>query len=147
MARWLFYLQYSLLTLETLIYVLVYGGIAAVFCKLFHKMGEKWWSALIPGYNSYIFFRHTWKDNWPLPMFFSMIITLSHLLIPPLNNSNLMEAAVVIVNIIISFITCFNFYAAFDRGVGFIIFGIFLPPIALPICAFNPNFYYSGSRK
>lgn len=44
----------------TIITIIIAALTLLAMCKIFSKMGERWWKALIPIYNMYILFRRTW---------------------------------------------------------------------------------------
>lgn len=84
--------------------------------KFYKKMGEEGWVALIPIYNVYVFCKHAWGNGW-------MMLTW---LIP-------------FVGGIMAMATWFKLFQKFGKSTLFCIFGMFLTPIMLAICAFDKS--------
>ncbi len=87
-------------------------------CKLYVKAGQKWWEAIIPIYNGFIFLKIIKKSYWNFLL----------LLIP-------------VINIIFSIIFTHNFSKKFGHGVGFTIGLLFFPIIFFPVLAFGKSTY------
>ena len=49
--------------ISSLLYLACFVIMIIAEWKLFKKFGEKQWKSLIPGYNSYLMYRYTWKPS------------------------------------------------------------------------------------
>lgn len=89
--------------------------------KIFVKMEESGWKSLIPVYSSWILCKHAWDGKGA--MMFTWLI--------PVVGSYFMYA------------TWFKLFKKFGKSTGFAIFGMFITPIALAICAMSDAEYDS----
>lgn len=87
--------------------------------KIFAKMGEPWWKALIPFYNTWVLFEHMTEKN---------IMWFIFLFIPFLNIAS-------------TFFWIFRLPMVFGYGAGMGILNLFFPYIAMPIIAFGKSEY------
>lgn len=102
--------------LSVFIFIIV---ILAMF-KLFKKMDEPGWAAIVPLYNTWILCKHTWTTP---------ILGMVGMLIPGLN-------------FIFSIITIFKLCKKFDKGTLFCVLSIFFSPICLVILGLGKCEYY-----
>ena len=104
---------------------MLFGLIVAVVSllamwKLFVKMEEPGWAAIVPLYNTWILCKHTWSTP---------ILGMIGMLVPGLN-------------FIFSIITIFKLCKKFDKGTLFCILSIFFSPICLLILGLGKDEYY-----
>ena len=88
------------------------------FWFIFSKFGEPGWKAVIPFYNTYIWYKYTWGNGW----------YFLFLLVP-------------IANIVFYILTMIKTAKAFGHNEGFAVGLIFLPPVFLLILALNEDRY------
>ena len=88
------------------------------FWFIFSKFGEPGWKAVIPFYNTYIWYKYTWGNGWYFLFLF-----------------------VPIANIVFYILTMIKTAKAFGHTDGFAVGLIFLPPVFLLILALNEDRY------
>ena len=88
-------------------------------CKVFTKMGEPWWKAIIPFYNTWILVEKVTANN---------IMWFIFLFIP-------------ILNIVAYLYIYFRIPVTFGKGAGMGILDILFPYIVLPILGFGKSEY------
>ena len=84
--------------------------------KLFAKMGEPGWYAIVPILNTWKLFEHAMGNG----------LLMLTMLIPG-------------VNAVMSFICLWKLFQGFGKSTGFCVLGMFFSPIALLICAFDSS--------
>lgn len=109
-------------------------------CKVFDKAGEKWWKALIPLYNNWVFTKITGLAWW----WFVIALSLSTLVVMYSEND-----AVTIMGMAL-FLANFNYYynlsKKFGKSNGFAVLLSILPFIGLPILAFGSSNYNKTTK-
>ncbi len=98
-----------------LVLLVVFVLIIIAMWKIFDKAGEAGWKALIPYYNSYVLFQISCGNGW---------LFLITLLFPPF-----------------LYWQQWKLCQAFDKGVGFFILMLFLPPVAYLMLGFGDADY------
>ncbi len=94
-------------------------------CKIFVKMGRKWWEAIIPFYNAYVMAEMIFGNGlWFLCSFASFIPVVGYIVI-----------------LLYTIISCLRLSNSFKKGTGFGIGLIFLSPIFMLILAFGDAEY------
>lgn len=111
------------------IWALVILAIAIVVlvanCKIFVKMGRKWWEAIIPFYNLYVLSEKTFGNGWWFLLTFVSII-------PYIGT---------VLGILFSIIWSFRLGKSFKQSTGFCIGLILLSPIFTLILGFGDSEY------
>ena len=87
---------------------------------IFKKAGERWWKALIPGYNRYMLAKIVYGRKFAWVFVFSLFDSLS-----PYYTS----------------ITAYNMGLAFGRGIIFCLLSVFFPTVTRLILAFGKSEY------
>ncbi len=87
---------------------------------IFNKAGERWWKALIPGYNRYVLANIVYGKKFAWVFVFSLFDSLS-----PYYTS----------------ITAYNMGLAFGRGIIFCLLSVFFPTVTRLILAFGKSEY------
>ena len=87
---------------------------------IFKKAGERWWKALIPGYNRYVLANIVYGKKFAWVFVFSLFDSLS-----PYYTS----------------ITAYNMGLAFGRGIIFCLLSVFFPTVTRLILAFGKSEY------
>ncbi len=91
---------------------------------IFDKAYEPGWGALVPIYNSYLYFKITWGKGW---YFILMLIPIA--------------------NVVIAIITTFKLARAFGKGFWFGLGLLFLGAVFMGILAFGEASYYGVPEK
>ena len=86
--------------------------------KCYVKMGEPGWVSIVPYYNLWVLFKHTWDSGW---MMFTTLIPLA--------------------GPIIAMITYYKLFERFGKSTVFSVLGMFFTPIMMAICAFDDSIY------
>lgn len=94
-------------------------------CKIFTKMGRKWWEAIIPFYNMYVLAEKTFGNGWWFLLMFVSII--------PVVGS--------VLAILFSIIWSLRLGKSFAKGTGFCVGLILLSPIFTMILGFDDSVY------
>lgn len=92
--------------------------ILVAFWFIFEKFGEPGWKAVIPFYNTYIWYKYTWGCGWYFLFLF-----------------------VPIANVVFYILTMIKTAKAFGHDGGFAVGLIFLPPVFLLILGLNEDRY------
>ena len=125
--------------------------------KIFVKMGEPGWKAIIPFYSEYILFQKTWKTVYffaQLVSTFGAIVALyasgalvmpneSENMVTGIGNTPLLVVGVIlfIIALVISVLSYYHLSKSFGHGVGFTIGLLFLSIIFYLILAFDSSKY------
>lgn len=109
--------------------ILVLILIVIPFCKMFSKMGNKWYEALIPGHNSFVFITNAGKPGW-------WIFVCLLFLIPVLG---WIVGAILL--IIMHFSISIGMAKKFGKGAGFGVGMAILPFIFFPILGYGKASY------
>lgn len=102
---------------------------------LFKKLGEVWWKAIVPIYESYIQYSKFWGNGWLFLVPFVLGI---------LSAIPVIGFLFVIANIAFYCINHYKIAEAFGEGIGFTIGLILLPVVFYPILAFDKKHEYLG---
>ncbi len=121
-------------------------------CFIFKKAGEKWWKALIPIYNAYVFYKIAWKTEYFKAMLIAAIVygiayvfLYAGLLITSpggLLFLAILLFAVAVVMLVAEIALLRGLCKNFGAGVGFFFGLLFLPFIFFPILAFSKRYQY-----
>lgn len=94
-------------------------------CKIFVKMGRKWWEAIIPFYNMYVLAEKTFGNGWWfLLMFVSIIPVVGYIL-----------------GLLVTIIWSLRLGKSFGKSTGFCVGLILLSPIFTMIMGFDDSVY------
>ena len=108
--------------------------------KVFEKAGQSGWKAIIPIYNSYIFYKISWSIN-----FFWIFIAAGLLSSILRDSDNFLFAALAtitsIITLVLTFIQNQKLALAFNKGLGFTLGLFFLNPIFMLILGFGSSDY------
>ena len=111
--------------------------------KIFKKMGEPGWKAIIPFYNSYILYKRTWKT-----MFFwiALVIGIIAGVFQSLSQTMTDQATVfVIAALVLKIIGDNKLSKSFGHGAGFTVGLVFLNPIFKLILGFGSSKYVGNT--
>ncbi len=101
-------------------------------CKMFSKAGEKWWKALIPGYNTWIETKIAGLAWWWFPIFFGLTALTAAPKYAPVVGTMLF---------LVGFNYNRNVALKFGKGNGFAVLLTLLPVIGYPMLAFGSAQY------
>lgn len=133
-----YYLRYMLgnfISTYLVVLLLLLVFCIAVRILFFKKLGEAWWKAIVPIYESYIQYSKFWGNGW----LFLVPFALGILSVVPL-----IGFLFVIANIVFYCINKYKVAEAFGEGVGFTIGLVLLPIVFFPILAFDKKHEYLG---
>lgn len=120
------------------------------YWKIFVKMGEPGWKAIIPIYSSYTLYKKIWNIKWfVITLIVEIVLVITGSCIPVLamtSDKNAIIPAIIFVILIIAAIVltvmmCSKLSRAFGHGAGFTAGLFFLMPIFLLILAFSSDQY------
>lgn len=94
--------------------------------RLFEKAGEKWWYAIIPFYNAYVFQKITFgaDKGWTFILF----------IVPVLGP-------------LFAIYSLFKFFRAFGLNTGLAVVGIIVTPFVMIYIGFSDGYEYQGSQE
>ena len=129
--------------------LVMYVLLVIAFWKMFEKLGEPGWKAIIPLYNSYILYKYTWKRNmfWVslvLNVLGSILLTIGagNGTAATINQPMLWIGVVVLLaECVIAFIAAYKVSVAFEHGIGYFFGLIILPNIFYLILGFGKSRY------
>ena len=133
--------------------------VVIAFWKIFKKMGEPGWKAIIPFYNVYIIYKRCWKTS----MFWvTIIIALGAGILISAGGVTLTETgydtshitALGYVGAVVEFIAAvmgimceYFMYKSFGHGVGWLILSIFFPNIIALVLGFGSSQYIGNGSE
>jgi hypothetical protein len=102
-----------------LLYLAILVFLLVCIAKIYTKAGRKWWEAIVPIYNIYVFQKIVGRPGWWVLLYF----------IP-------------FVNFVVAIVNGVDLAKAFGRGLGTGLAYVFLPVIMAPIMAFSSSYQY-----
>lgn len=102
---------------------------------LFKKLGESWWKAIVPFYESYVQYAKFWGNGWLFLVPFALAI---------LSAVPIIGFVFVIANVVFYCVNKYKIAEAFGEGIGFTIGLVLLPIVFFPILAFDKKHEYLG---
>lgn len=120
--------------------------------KIFKKMGEPGWKAIIPFYNSYILYKKTWKT---MVFWIALVVGFIAGMFQSLSES-MTDQAVIFASIslvffiaaaVINIIEYSKLSKSFGHGAGFTVGLVFLNPIFMLILGFGSSQYIGNTTE
>lgn len=133
-----------IVTLTKAIVGLVAAGlIVAGKWKIFEKMGENGWKALIPVYSGYLIFKHTWsKKAFWATLATATVLGVAKVLVektPSLTPAMAVEGVAGIVAIVLAVTAAYKLAKAFGHGIGYTFGLLFAQPIFTLVIGFGKS--------
>ena len=114
--------------------------------KLYGKMGEKQWTAIVPFYKEYLAFKNVY--NTKIFWIFMILDLVSTILIGfDATVISMIGCVLAIIVIVIQVKYAKNFAAAFGRKGGFAVLTFFFPGIAYLYAGYSNNVQYVGNMS
>lgn len=103
--------------------------------KIYKKMGEPGWKALVPFYNAWVLYEKVWENGA-----ISLAVIIPSILSSSSENA-LFASALSLTASIIGAITNWKLYKRFGKSDEFCVLGLFFPVITHAICAFDDSVF------